>query len=119
MKMADSERSTPISYRRSIAIFILSRTLPMLLEVFISKAKLHCVAKNLGFLGPHAPNFLQKSIRPPKGTSLRQNTHFELLMMKIRCSVRAVREPKKVKRKKKKKKAQDPYISRLRGGGAV
>ena len=40
-KMADSERSTPFSYRCSIVTFLLSCTVSVLLEVFISKAKLH------------------------------------------------------------------------------
>jgi len=47
--------------------------------------------KMLGILGPHTPHFFQKSIRPPKGTSLHQNTHFEPLLMKIGCSVHAER----------------------------
>ena len=118
--MSISERLTPICYRRSIVTFILSRTVHALLDVFISKVKLHCGSNILGFLGPRAPIFLPKSIRLPTGTSLRQNTHFELSTTRIGFSVRAVREPEKVKIKKKsKKKGQDPYISRMRGGGAL
>ncbi len=67
------------------------------------------------FLGCHAPNFVQFSTRPPKGTSLRQNTRFEPLTMKIGLCVWAVREPEKIK--KKIKKGQQRYISRVRGGG--
>ena len=119
--MADSERLTPISYRRSIVTFIVTRTVSVLLKVLFSKGKLHCGSKIWGFLGPHAPNFFRKLIRPPKGTSLRQNTRFEPLTTKIGRSFRAVREPEKIKTKKQKKskKARDPYISRMRGGGAV
>jgi hypothetical protein len=40
-------------------------------------------------------------MRPPKGTSLRQNTRFNLSTMKIGLFVRAVREPEKVNEKKK------------------
>ena len=58
----------------------------------------------MGFLGCHAPNFVQFSTRPPKGTSLRQNTRFEPLTMKIGLCVWAVREPEKIKKKKIKKK---------------
>ena len=39
-----------------------------------------------------------------EGTSLRQNTRFELLTMKIGCSVWSVREPTKRKIKKSKKR---------------
>ena len=65
------------------------------------------------FLGCHAPNSGLFATRPPKGTSLRQNTRFKLSTMKIGFSVWAVREMKKVK---KKKNGGQRYISRMRGG---
>jgi hypothetical protein len=39
-------------------------------------------------------------MRPPKDTSLRQNTRFNPSTMKIGLFVRAVREPEKVNKKK-------------------
>jgi hypothetical protein len=57
-------------------------------------------------------------MRPPKGTSLRQNTRFNPSAMKIGLFVRAVaavREPEKVN-KKPLKKGHERYISPMRGG---
>jgi hypothetical protein len=48
--------------------------------------------------------------RPPKGTSLRQNTHFEPSCTFLRLSVRAGREPEKTG-KKSKKKSHNRYMS--------
>jgi hypothetical protein len=50
----------------------------------------------------------------PKGTSLRQNTRFELSTMKIELFFRAVRESTK-----KMKKGPQRYISRICGGGGT
>jgi hypothetical protein len=55
---------------------------------------------------------VQFSIRPRKGTSLRQNTRFEPSTRKIGLSVRAEREPEKII-----KTGPQRYISRMRGGG--
>ena len=63
--------------------------------------------------GCHAPNSGLFATRPPKGTSLRQNTRFESSTMKIGFLVWAVREMKKVN---KKKNGGQRYISRMRGG---
>jgi hypothetical protein len=51
-------------------------------------------------------------MRPPKDTSLRQNTRFNPSTMKIGLFVRAVREPEKVNKKKPNlKKGHERYIS--------
>jgi hypothetical protein len=55
-------------------------------------------------------------MRPPKDTSLRQNTRFNPSTMKIGLFVRAVREPEKVN-KKIIKKGHERYTSPMRGGG--
>jgi hypothetical protein len=55
------------------------------------------------FLGDYSGVGSGMSTRPPKGTSLRQNTHFEPSCTFLRLSVRAGREPEKTGKKKKKK----------------
>jgi hypothetical protein len=56
-------------------------------------------------------------MRPPKDTSLRQNTRFNPSTMKIGLFVRAVREPEKVNKKKKpKKRIQTLYFTYAWGG---
>ena len=49
-----------------------------------------CAAKIMGFGSPRL-HFFQKSIEPTKGTSVRGNTHFQPLTMKIGFFVRAER----------------------------
>ena len=100
LKMADSERTHPVSFRRSIVFFLLSLTVFVEIEIFRSKGSSHYSAINLGFLGPHAPKFDFLSTRPPKGTSLRQTASFEPLTIKFRPAVRAVRKTEKVVKKK-------------------
>jgi hypothetical protein len=55
--MADSERTDPVSYRRSIVTFLLSLTVFVKIEIFHSKEGSHYSAKNFGVFGPHAPKF--------------------------------------------------------------
>jgi hypothetical protein len=50
------------------------------------------------------------STRPPKGTSLRQNTHFEPSCTFLRFSVRAGREPEETG-KKVEKVTQSLYVT--------
>jgi hypothetical protein len=64
------------------------------------------------FLGDYSGVGSGMSTRPPKGTSLRQNTHFEPSCTFLRLSVRAGREPEKTGKKKvKKKKSHNRYMS--------
>jgi hypothetical protein len=53
------------------------------------------------FLGDYSGVGSGMSTRPPKGTSLRQNTHFEPSCTFLRLSVRAGREPEKTGKVKK------------------
>jgi hypothetical protein len=50
-------------------------------------------------------------MRPPKDTSLRQNTRFNPSTMKIGLFVRAVREPEKVNKKTLKKRTRTLYFT--------
>jgi hypothetical protein len=73
----------------------------MLLTILFQRGICITGPKIRGFRLPR-PKFVQFSTRPPKGTSLRQNTRFEPSTMKIDLFVRAVREPKKIIKKIKK-----------------
>jgi hypothetical protein len=62
-------------------------------------------------LGDYSGVGSDMSIRPPKGTSLRQNTHFEPSCTFLRLSVRAGREPQKPGKKKVKKVTETLYFT--------
>jgi hypothetical protein len=67
----------------------------------------------LGVLGCHVPNFVQFSIIPPKGTSLRQNTRFENRYMEIGLGSGCARTWENGKT------GHQRYISRSRAGGTL
>ena len=100
--MADSERATPVSYRSSIVTFGLSSTVFELFWCFIYNGISPSRAHIWGFFAPHNPKFQNSSTRPPKGTSLRQNTRFDVLIVSIRQSVCPVGVSRKQKKKNRK-----------------
>ena len=102
--MADSERATSISYKWSIVTFCVSNTVFEIIRCLVYNEISQSRPKFWGFFGPHNPKFQTLQTGPLKGTSLRQNTHFELLCVRIRQSVRPVRVLMKQKKKTKKKK---------------
>ena len=88
--MADSERATLVSYKWSIVTFGLSLTVVGLFQCFVYNGISPSRANFWGFFAPHNPKFENSSTRPLKGTCCRENTHFELLCVRIRQSVRPV-----------------------------
>ena len=100
--MADYERATPISYKWSIGTFCVSNTVFEIIRCLVYNGISPSRPKFWGFFGPHNPKFQNLQTGPLKGTSLRQNTHFELLCVRIRQSVRPVRVLMKQKKNKKK-----------------
>ena len=97
--MADSKRATPISYKWSIVTFCVSNTVFEIIRCLIYNGISPSRPNFWGFFGPHNPKFQNLQTGPLKGTSLRQNTHFELLCVRIRQSVRPVRVLMKQKKK--------------------